>query len=96
MPLDWRSGAELLPLAQRVYRNCRVLSQPRSIQRYSSIIRDDKVPQTAVIVRLASQDRSYGYRWVTALLRAEGFHVNLKRVWIGPLNERLLLLTRRG
>ena len=59
---------------------CHVLGQPRSTQRYSPIIRDDEEPLTAAIVRLAGQYGRYGYRRVTALLRAEGRHVNHKRV----------------
>ena len=59
---------------------CHVLGQPRSTQRYSPIIRDDEEPLTAAIVRLAGQYGRYGYRQVTALLRAEGWHVNHKRV----------------
>ena len=59
---------------------CHVLGQPRSTQRYSPIIRDDEDPLTAAIVRLAGQYGRYGYRRVTALLRAEGWHVNHKRV----------------
>ena len=35
---------------------------------------------TAAVVRLASLYGRYGYRWVTALLRAEGRHVNHKHV----------------
>ena len=77
-------------------RACHVLGQPRSTQRYSPIIRDDEEPLTAAIVRLAGQYGRYGYRRVTALLRAEIFHVNLKRVWIELLNEQLLLLAQRG
>ena len=61
-------------------RACHVLGQPRSTQRYSPIIRDDEEPLTAAIVRLAGQYGRYGYRRVTALLRAEGRHVNHKRV----------------
>ena len=34
----------------------------------------------AAIIRLASQYGRYGYRRITALLRAEGWHVNHKRV----------------
>ena len=51
-------------------RACHVLGQPRSTQRYSPIIRDDEEPLTAAIVRLAGQYGRYGYRRVTALLRA--------------------------
>lgn len=35
---------------------------------------------TAAIIRLAGQYGRYGYRRITALLRAEGWHVNHKRV----------------
>jgi len=61
-------------------RACRVLNQPRSVQRHQSkesgheeLIRRD-------IVRLASTYGRYGYRRITALLRAEGWKVNHKRV----------------
>jgi len=42
--------------------------------------RDDEEALTAAIIRLASQYGRYGYRRITALLRAEGRHVNAKRV----------------
>jgi len=61
-------------------RACLVLDQPRTTQRYSPIIRDDEDALTAAIIRLAGQYGRYGYRRVTALLRAEGWHVNHKRV----------------
>jgi putative transposase len=61
-------------------RACRVLNQPRSVQRHKSesfgkedILRSD-------IVRLAGAYGRYGYRRITALLRAEGWIVNHKRV----------------
>jgi len=41
---------------------------------------DDEAALTADIVRLASRYGRYGYRRVTALLRAEGWTVNHKRV----------------
>jgi transposase InsO family protein len=59
---------------------CRVLGQSRSTQRYRQVVRDDEAPLTAAIIRLAGQYGRYGYRRVTALLRAEGWHVNHKRV----------------
>lgn len=61
-------------------RACRVLGQPRTTQRYRPIVVDDEAAVTAAIVRLAGQYGRYGYRRVTALLRAEGWHVNHKRV----------------
>ncbi len=54
--------------------------QSRTSQRYQPIIRDDEDALTAAIVRLAGQYGRYGYRRVTALLHAEGWHVNHKRV----------------
>ncbi len=61
-------------------RACRVLGQPRTIQRYAAVVRSDEDALTAAIVRLASQYGRYGYRRITALLRAEDWHVNHKRV----------------
>jgi hypothetical protein len=61
-------------------RACKVLGQSRSVQRHipnrpweREILRKD-------IVRLASKYGRYGYRRITALLRAEGWKVNHKRV----------------
>jgi hypothetical protein len=61
-------------------RACRVLGQSRTSQRYQAITAADEGPLTATIVRLASQYGRYGYRRITALLRAEGWSVNHKRV----------------
>ena len=61
-------------------RACRVLGQSRTTQRYQPIARDDEGPLTSAIVRLAGHYGRYGYRRITALLRAEGWHVNHKRV----------------
>ncbi len=55
--------------------------QHRSTQRRQPIVLDDEDALTQAIIRLASEYGSYGYRRVGALLRAEGWHVNLKRVW---------------
>lgn len=62
-------------------RACAVLGQPRATQRRQPVIRDDEAPLTAAIVRLASAYGRYGYRRIWALLRGEGWRVNLKRVW---------------
>lgn len=59
---------------------CLYLNQPRSTQRRRLITPDDEATLTADIVRLASLYGRYGYRRVTALLRAEGWPVNHKRV----------------
>jgi len=61
-------------------RACRVLGQSRTSQRYQAITAADEGPLTAAIIRLASQYGRYGYRRITALLRAEGWSVNHKRV----------------
>jgi len=45
------------------------------------MIRDDEEPLTAAIIRLASTYGRYGYRRITALLQADGWRVNLKRVY---------------
>ena len=56
------------------------MGQPRTTQRYAAVGRTDEDALTAAIIRLASQYGRYGYRRITALLRAEGWHVNHKRV----------------
>ena len=61
-------------------RACRVLGQARSSQRYVTIVRDDEDALTKAVLRLAATYGRYGYRRVTALLRAEGWSVNHKRV----------------
>ena len=61
-------------------RACLVLGQPRTSQRYQAIAAPDEDALTAAIVRLASQYGRYGYRRIIALLGAEGWHVNHKRV----------------
>jgi len=61
-------------------RACRVLDQPRRTQRYQAIAAPDEDALTAAIVRLASLYGRYGYRRITDRLRAEGWHVNHKRV----------------
>jgi len=62
-------------------RACRVIGQHRSTQRRRLVARDDEVALTAAIVALASEYGRYGYRRITALLRAQGWDVNVKRVW---------------
>ena len=61
-------------------RACRVLGQPRGTQRYRALIPEAEAVLTAAIVRLATRFGRYGYRRITALLRAEGWTVNHKRV----------------
>ena len=69
---------ENYPISER--RACDVLGQPRTTQRYQAITAPDENALTAAIIRLASQYGRYGYRRITALLGAEGWHVNHKRV----------------
>ena len=59
---------------------CKVLDQHRSTQRKAPEAADDEAALTVAIIELARQYGRYGYRRVTALLRAEGWRVNHKRV----------------
>jgi len=67
-----------LGVSQR--RACKALGQHRSTQRHRRQIPDDERPLVRRIVELASEFGRYGYRRITALLRAEGWTVNHKRV----------------
>jgi transposase InsO family protein len=57
-----------------------VLGQPRSTQRHEPKVKGDEPALTARIVGLACEYGRYGYRRITAMLRAEGWTVNRKRV----------------
>jgi putative transposase len=59
---------------------CKVLDQHRSTQHKVPRAADDEAALTADIVALARQFGRYGDLRITALLRAEGWHVNHKRV----------------
>ena len=59
---------------------CRVLGQHRSTQRKAPRMADDEAALTAAIIDWARQYGRYGYRRITALLRAEGWACNHKRV----------------
>ncbi|MEO0966685.1 MAG: IS3 family transposase [Planctomycetota bacterium] len=61
-------------------RACKVLGQPRAVQRYLPIERDDEGPLTRRVVELASMYGRYGTPRITALLHEEGWRVNHKRV----------------
>jgi len=61
-------------------RACHVLDQPRSTQRRSQQIPSDEPRLVRRMVQLACDYGRYGYRRVTALLRAEGWRVNHKRI----------------
>ncbi len=59
---------------------CRVLSQHRSTQRKACQRPDDEAALIQAVVDLAKQYGRYGYRRITALLRADGWQCNHKRV----------------
>lgn len=61
-------------------RACAVLGQHRTSQRQPLRRGADEAALRPDIIRLASQYGRYGYRRITALLRAEGWQVNHKRV----------------
>jgi putative transposase len=61
-------------------RVCRVLEQPRSTQRHTSVENDMNRQLTERMVELACQYGRYGYRRITGLLQREGWRVNHKRV----------------
>ncbi|NOX94508.1 MAG: IS3 family transposase [Alphaproteobacteria bacterium] len=61
-------------------RACRLLHQHRSTQWRKPKRADDDDALTFAIIELASIYGRYGYKRITALLRADGWHVNHKRV----------------
>jgi transposase InsO family protein len=61
-------------------RACEVLEQPRMTQRYEVKQPDKDKALTADMRRLAGRHPRYGYRFITAKLRQEGWQVNHKRV----------------
>ncbi len=62
-------------------RACKVLNQPRSCQRYEMKPRTDEAALLKRILELAREHPRYGYRFITAKLGQEGWHVNRKRVY---------------
>jgi len=62
-------------------RACRTLSQPRATQRYGARLPDRDKLLIKEIRRLSEKHRRYGYRRITALLRADGWCINRKRVY---------------
>jgi transposase InsO family protein len=61
-------------------RACEVISQPRMTHRYKIKQPDKDKALTETIKRLARKYPCYGYRFITAKLRQEGWQVNKKRV----------------
>lgn len=68
----------MLAVSER--RACQVLGQPRGTQRYEKRQLEDEAQLRERAVYLASRFGRYGYRRITALLQAEGWLVNHKRV----------------
>ncbi|MCO6046174.1 IS3 family transposase, partial [Aeoliella sp. ICT_H6.2] len=62
-------------------RACRVLHQPRSSQRYTAKVPDDEPVLVKRIFELVRKHPRYGYRFITAKLRQEGWQVNFKRIY---------------
>lgn len=62
-------------------RACQVIDQPRSSQRYAAKVPDDEPALMARILELVRQHPRYGYRFITAKLRQEGWQVNFKRIY---------------
>jgi putative transposase len=62
-------------------RACSVVGQPRATQRRHLKTPDDEAALTAAIVRLATRYGRYGYRRIREMRVAEGWRVNVKRVY---------------
>jgi len=62
-------------------RACEVVNQPRSTQRYTGHAKDDEEKLVARMLELVRQRPRLGYRRIAALLRGEGWSVNVKRVY---------------
>lgn len=62
-------------------RACRVVDQPRASQRYQAKPRTDEAALLKRMLELVRVHPRYGYRFITAKLRQEGWHVNPKRVY---------------
>lgn len=68
-----------LGLSER--RACRVLSQPRTSQRYEPQPRDDEASLVKRMRELVRERPRFGYRRIAALLRREEWQANPKRIW---------------
>ncbi|MCJ2016860.1 IS3 family transposase [Methylobacterium sp. E-065] len=81
-PARRRACVEHIMLTMNVSerRACRALGQHRSTQRKVPRGRDDEEALTADLIALAERYGRYGYRKISALLKAAGWFVNDKRV----------------
>ena len=61
-------------------RACRVVDQHRSTNRYRAVAPELELRLVARMNELAARHPRYGYRRIWALLRAEGFEINRKRI----------------
>lgn len=62
-------------------RACEVVDQPRSTQRYAGQPQEDEPKLVARMLELVRERPRFGYRRITALLRGEGWAVNVKRIY---------------
>ena len=65
-----------LPVSER--RACKVLDQPRGTQRYMTQEDDEERRLIARLQELVRERPRYGYRFMVAILRREGWRVNRK------------------
>ena len=77
-------------------RACKVLDQNRQTQRYEARRPDIDRPIIDRINTLAEQHPRYGYRRISALLRREGYQLNIKRVHRLWKNEGLQKSTSKS
>jgi putative transposase len=68
-----------LPVSER--RACEVLGQPRGTQRYATQQDEEEQRLIARLQELVRERPRYGYRFMVAILRREGWRVNRKRVY---------------
>ena len=62
-------------------RACQAIDQPRSSHRYQAKVPDDEPLLLKRILELVRKHPRYGYRFITAKLRQEGWRVNFKRIY---------------
>ena len=72
------AAQEKYHISQR--RACRAVQISQRVARYQSVKRPDEDALRSRIIELACDYGRYGYRRITALLGAEGWIVNHKRV----------------
>lgn len=68
------------PIETSERRACKVIQQPRTTQRYETKQPDKDKTLISEIMKLAKRYPRYGYRFITAKLRQDGWIINHKRV----------------